>query len=139
MCGNREFTTVEQGISEAEQGTAVSDGSSLIKGKRARGQESMPVCRPALCAFLDDRRAECDTNMVEGASGRSRGRKNHLFAGSDGRADCWAVVASQITATKLNNREPYAYLKDVLEGMPQGHSASRLDDFLSWNWKPSVL
>lgn len=64
------------------------------------------------------------------------GRKNHLFAGSDGGADRWAIVCSLITTAKLNDCEPYAYLKDVLERTTNGHPASRLDDLLPWNWTP---
>src|SRR5262249_13150149 len=39
------------------------------------------------------------------------GRKNHLFAGSDGGAARWAVVASLLTTAKLNGVEPFAYLR----------------------------
>jgi transposase len=63
------------------------------------------------------------------------GRKNHLFAGSDGGAARWAVVASLIATAKLNNVEPFAYLRDVLERMSSGHPMSRLD-LLPWNWAP---
>ena len=35
-----------------------------------------------------------------------------------------------IAATRLSDREPYAYLKDVLKRMTNGHPASRLDDLL---------
>ena len=93
----------------------------------------------ALCRFLDDGRVELDTNTVERAIRPiALGRKNHLFAGSDGGADRWAIVCSLITTAKLNNREPYAYLKDVLERMTNGHPASRLDDLLPWNWTPAT-
>jgi transposase len=61
------------------------------------------------------------------------GRKNHLFAGSDGGGHRWAVVASLIASAKLNDIEPYAYLRDVLERMANGHAASRLDELLPWN------
>jgi transposase len=30
--------------------------------------------------------------------------------------------------------EPFAYVKDVLERMTNGHPMSRLDDLLPWNW-----
>lgn len=66
------------------------------------------------------------------------GRKNHLFAGSDGGGVRWATVASLITTAKLNEVEPFTYLKDVLERMSNGHPMSRLDDLLPWNWGPSV-
>ena len=39
-----------------------------------------------------------------------------------------------IATAKLNDVEPFAYLKDVLERMTNGHPMSRLDDLLPWNW-----
>jgi hypothetical protein len=33
--------------------------------------------------------------------------------------------------------DPFAYLRDVLERMVEGPSASRLDELLPWNWKPA--
>ena len=43
--------------------------------------------------FLDDGRIELDTNTVERAIRPiALGRKNHLFAGSDGGAARWAIV-----------------------------------------------
>ena len=93
---------------------------------------------PALCRFLDDGRIELDNNSVERAIRPvALGRKNHLFAGSDGGADRWAIVASLLATAKLNDVEPYAYLKDVLDRMTHGHPMSRLDDLLPWNWKAS--
>ena len=65
------------------------------------------------------------------------GRKNHLFAGSDGGAARWATVASLLATAKLNTVEPFAYLKDVLHRMSNGHPMNRLDDLLPWNWTPS--
>lgn len=89
----------------------------------------------ALCCFLDDGRIELDNNTVERAIRPiALGRKNHLFAGSDGGAARWAVVASLLTTAKLNNVEPFAYLKDVLERMSNGYPMSRLDELLPWNW-----
>jgi hypothetical protein len=48
------------------------------------------------------------------------GRKNHLFAGSDGGAARWATTCSLITTAKLNNVEPFAYLRDVLGRLSGG-------------------
>jgi transposase len=93
----------------------------------------------ALCCFLNDGRVELDTNVVERAIRPvTLGRKNHLFAGSDGGADRWATVCSLITTAKLNDVEPFAYLTDVLERMSNGYPASRLDDLLPWNWRRSA-
>ncbi len=50
------------------------------------------------------------------------GRKNHLFAGSDGGGELWATVCSLIATAKLNGVEPYGYLKDVLERMVFGRA-----------------
>jgi transposase len=48
----------------------------------------------ALCRFLDDGCVELDNNTVERSIRPiALGRKNHLFAGSDGGAVRWAVVA----------------------------------------------
>jgi hypothetical protein len=70
---------------------------------------------PALCRFLGDGRIELDTNPVERAIRPvALGRKNHLFAGSDGGAERWATVCSLITTAKLNGVEPFAYLRDGL-------------------------
>jgi transposase len=93
----------------------------------------------ALCCFLKDGRIELDTNTVERAIRPvTLGRKNHLFAGSDGGAVRWATVCSLITTAKLNDVEPFAYLTDILERMSAGHPMSQLDDLLPWNWRPAI-
>ena len=50
------------------------------------------------------------------------GRKNALFAGSDGGARHWAIVASLVATAKLNGVEPLAWLTDVLERMVSGRT-----------------
>ncbi|KCZ60307.1 transposase domain-containing protein, partial [Hyphomonas chukchiensis] len=81
--------------------------------------------------FLDDGRIELDTNPVERAIRPvALGRKNHLFAGSDGGAERWAILCSLIETAKLNGVEPYAYLADILQRMADGYPANRLGDLL---------
>jgi transposase len=90
----------------------------------------------ALTRFLHDGRIELDTNPVERAIRPvALGRKNHLFAGSDGGGHRWAVLCSLIESCKLNDVEPYAYLHDVLIRMVDGHPINRLDELLPWAWK----
>ena len=43
----------------------------------------------------------------------------------------------RFTTAKLNNVEPFAYLRDVLERLSNGHAMSRIDDLLRWNWVPA--
>lgn len=57
---------------------------------------------PAICRFLEDGRIEIDNNAVERAIRPiALGRKNHLFAGSDGGADSWAVEYRRLQHRKL--------------------------------------
>ena len=89
-----------------------------------------------LTRFLNDGRIELDTNPVERAIRPvALGRKNHLFAGSDGGGHRWAVLCSLIESCKLNDVEPYAYLHDVLSRMVNGYPINRLDGLLPWAWK----
>jgi hypothetical protein len=86
--------------------------------------------------FLNDGRVELDTNPVERAIRPvALGRKNHLFAGSDGGGARWGVICSLIETCKLNGVEPYAYLQDVLTRMVGGHLINRMDELLPWAWK----
>ena len=59
-------------------------------------------------------------------------RKNALFAGSDGGAAHWAVIASLVETCKLVDVEPRAYLADVITKIVSGHPQSRLDELLPW-------
>lgn len=87
-----------------------------------------------LTRFLNDGRVELDTNPVERAIRPvTLGRKNHLFAGGDGGGHRWAVVSSLITTCKLNDVEPYAYLRDILQRIIDGHPVNRLDELLPWS------
>ena len=95
---------------------------------------------PALCCFLDDGRIDLDNNPVERAIRPvALGRKNHLFAGSDGGGARWATVCSLIATAKLNSVEPFTYLRDVLTCMTNGHPMSRIDELLPWNWPKSPV
>jgi hypothetical protein len=46
------------------------------------------------------------------------------------------MVSSLIATAKLNDVEPYAYLRDVLQRLADGHPMNQLDELLPWAWKP---
>ena len=90
-----------------------------------------------LARFLDDGRIEIDSNVVERAIRPiALGRKNHLFAGSDGGGEHWAVVASLIETCKMNGVDPQAYLRDVLARIVARHPMSRIDELLPFAYVP---
>ena len=66
------------------------------------------------------------------------GRKNHLFAGSDGGGEHWAVIASLIETCKMNAVDPQAYLRDVLAKIVARHPMSRLDELLPFAYVPTA-
>jgi transposase len=108
------------------------------RGKLADAIRYALVRWDGLTRFLHDGRIELDTNPVERAIRPvALGRKNHLFAGSDGGGARWATLCSLIETAKMNDLETYAYLRDVLESMVDGHPINRLDELLPWNWKPA--
>jgi transposase len=90
-----------------------------------------------LVLFLEDGRIELDNNTVERAIRPiALGRKNSLFAGSDGGARHWAIVASLVATAKLNGVEPLAWLTDVLERVVSGRTkAHELERLLPWTWQ----
>jgi transposase len=64
-----------------------------------------------LVRFLDDGRVEIDSNTVERSiRPLALTRKNALFAGSDGGAENWAVIASLIETClcRARHRQVYA-------------------------------
>lgn len=90
----------------------------------------------ALTRYLDDGRLEIDNAAAE-RSLRSVavGRKNYLFAGSDGGGERAALVYSLVETCRLNGIEPFAYLCDVI-GRIAEHPISRIRELLPYHWTP---
>jgi transposase len=90
-----------------------------------------------LNVFLNDGRAEMDTNTVERAMRPvALGRKNALFAGSDSGGRHWAISATLIQTAKLNGVDPLAWLTEVLERIVSGRTKrNELATLLPWIWK----
>ena len=93
-----------------------------------------------LTRFIDDGRIELDNNAVERSIRPiALNRKNALFAGSDGGAEHWAVIASLIEICKLNDVDPLAYLTDVITRIVNGHPNSQIDQLLPWAYRRQKL
>ncbi len=60
------------------------------------------------------------------------GRKNYLFAGSDAGGERAAAIYSIIGTAKLNGLDPEAYLRRILERLPD-HPINRIAELLPWN------
>jgi transposase len=60
-------------------------------------------------------------------------RKNWLFAGSMKGLHRAALLYSLVQSAKLAGVEPWAYLKDVLDRLPN-HPHSRIGDLLPRQW-----
>ena len=59
-----------------------------------------------------------------------------MFAGSEGGAETWAILASLINSAKLQDIDPRHYLTDVLERIVSGRTKiNQLHMLLPWNWK----
>ena len=73
-------------------------------------------------------------------SSAEHGHATSLFAGSDGGARHWAIVASLVATAKLNGVEPLAWLTDVLERMAPGRTKTcELGRLLPWTWRAERL
>ncbi len=95
--------------------------------------------RRALSVFLDDGRLEADNNRAENSLRRvALGRKNWMFAGSDKGGDRAALFYTLFETAKLNDIDPFAWLRDVLTRIGEGHPVNRLEELLPWNWSDSL-
>jgi transposase len=64
------------------------------------------------------------------------GRKNWLFSNTQAGAHASAVLYSLFETAKANGREPYLWLRHVLERIPNAKTADDFDALLPWNLHP---
>ena len=65
------------------------------------------------------------------------GRSNWLFAGSLSAGQRAAAVMSLLQSAKLNGHDPYAYIKDLLTGLPT-QQANSVEELLPHRWQPAA-
>ncbi len=91
----------------------------------------------ALSRFLLDGEVPIDNNHLENQIRPwAMGRKAWLFIGSQLAGQRAAMVMSLLQSVKLNGKEPWAYLKDVLTRLPTQLN-SRIDELLPHRWRPA--
>lgn len=89
---------------------------------------------PNLKRYVENGKYEIDNNNIENAvRPLALGRKNYLFAGSHQSAQHAAMMYSFFASCKANNVNPYTWLNDILNRLPE-HKANKLDELLPHNW-----
>ncbi len=66
------------------------------------------------------------------------GRKNYLFAGSEGGGESIAILYSLIQTCQLNEVNPEEYLADVMMRI-QYHPNTKVEELLPHHWKPPEI
>jgi len=66
------------------------------------------------------------------------GRKNWLFSDTPKGTTASAQLYSLVETAKANGQEPYAWLRHVLERLPQARSLEDYEALLPWNCKPAA-
>jgi hypothetical protein len=89
----------------------------------------------ALNRYVEDGRLAIDNNAAERLMKPvAIGRKNWLFVGSVEAGSRAAVLMSLVASCKLNEVEPWAYLRDVLTKIAARTSSESLEDLLPDRW-----
>ena len=92
--------------------------------------------RAALELFLEDGRAEIDSNIVERAiRPQAITRKNALFAGSAGGGRTWAAIATMLQTCKMNDVDPYAWAILTLKRIANRWPNKDIEALMPWNFK----
>lgn len=83
-----------------------------------------------LTRYIENGQVEIDNNLIENSIRPvALGRKNYLFAGSHEAAQQAAMIYSFLGTCKINNVEPFEWLKTTLSKLPD-YSIQKLDELL---------
>lgn len=120
-----------------ELGKWIVETYKTVLPKSAMGKATA-YCIPRwdkLMNYLNDGSLEIDNNLAENAIRPiALGRKNYLFAGSPRGAERAAMFYSFFGTCKKNDVNPFIWLKQVLEVIPQ-HKANRIHELLPQHLK----
>lgn len=79
---------------------------------------------PYLKRYVERGDLQIDNNLIENSIRPvALGRKNYLFCGSHESAQNAAMIYSFLGTCKINNIEPYQWLKETLEALPECKSS----------------
>ena len=120
-------------LEEFEQWLKKKISATLPKSKIGMAMSYTLKFWPRLKRYVDNGKYEIDNNLVENTIRPvAIGRKNYLFAGSHQGAQQAAIMYSFLGTCKLNKVEPFAWLKKVLEVIPE-YKANKLVELLPAN------
>ena len=89
---------------------------------------------PKLVRYTERGDLPIDNNSLEGAIRPFVvGRKGWLFSDTPAGAHASAVLYSLLETAKANKREPYAWLRFVLERLPLVRTVDEMEALLPWN------
>lgn len=92
----------------------------------------------ALTRFVDDGEVEIHNNPAENAlRAVAVGRKNWLFAGSQGGGRRAAILYTLIASCRVHGVDPFAYLKDVLLRVAS-HPVAKIEALTPAGWKAAA-
>lgn len=89
---------------------------------------------PRLIRYLEDGRVEISNVLCENAIRPFViGRKNWLFSDTPAGAHASAKLYGIIETARANGIEPYAYLRQIFEKLPQATTLADVEALLPWN------
>jgi transposase len=92
-----------------------------------------------LVGYCDDGRLHISNALAENAIRPfAVGRRNWLFSDTPRGASASATCFSLVETAKANGLEPYAYLRDVLQGIGSADTLEKLEMLLPWNMKQTA-
>ncbi len=92
---------------------------------------------PKLLRYLDDGRIPMDTNFVENAIRPFVvGRKNWMFADTVRGAEASANLYSLVQTARMNQLEPWAYLRLIAEELPKAITLEEIESLLPHRLSP---